>query len=61
MVEYGLCGCIGGIGMIVVVLGNVAIVGVFAFLAIHFNKWWIVLFSILLMMGYKMSDDENDD
>lgn len=36
-----------------VCIANIAIVGIFAKLAIHFDKWWIILFALLGMASYK--------
>jgi len=30
-------------------------------LAIHFDKWWIVLFALLFGFSYKKNDDTEDD
>lgn len=52
--------------MIATALINIAIIGAFTFLAIHFNKWWIVLFSALLMVKFEqkkmnVTDDDTAD
>lgn len=43
-----------------VTCGNCVILGCFAALAVYFDKWWIVLFSILFWKGYKYSTTNND-
>ena len=39
-----------------VCLMNVAIVAIFAVVAMKFGQWWIVLFSVLALASYKSSD-----
>ena len=46
--------------MIAVALIDIAIIGALAFLAWHFGKWWIILFTPLLMMGYKRKGADDD-
>ena len=34
-------------------ISNIAIVGIFAKVAMHFDKWWIVLFALLAIASYR--------
>lgn len=34
-------------------VSNIAIVGIFAKVAMHFDKWWIILFSLLAIASYR--------
>lgn len=36
-----------------VCVANIAIVGIFAKVAMHFDKWWIVLFALLAIASYR--------
>lgn len=39
------------------------VIGVFAYMAYHFEKWWISLFNIIPLLGYngwKMIAEERD-
>ena len=40
---------------------NTAIIASFTTLAIHFDKWWIVLFAALFVFSYKRRDDESKE
>ena len=43
---------------------NVAKLGFFFYLAIHFNHWWIILFSIIFQQSltrYRTTGDSNED
>ena len=50
--------------IIIVTIGNVIKVGLFILLAIHFELWWVSLFSLLFLAEYKSTkanqSDEND-
>ena len=48
---------------IMAMLNNVLITCVFGYLAIHFDKWWIVLFSVVGFMTVQKtsSNKENDN
>lgn len=48
--------------LIAVEVCNVLKVAIFALLAFTFNKWWIVLFSALVISTFKSKEkgDEND-
>ena len=50
--------------IIIVTIGNVIKVGLFILLAIHFELWWVSLFSLLFLTEYKFTkanqSDEND-
>lgn len=37
-----------------VCITNIAVVGIFAKIAIHFDKWWIILFSLLAIASYRV-------
>lgn len=39
-------------------LVNIANVTVFGLLAYHFNKWWIILFSLLISYSVKTNNKE---
>ena len=43
---------------IALALVNIANVTVFGLLAYHFNKWWIVLFSLLISYNVRTKDKE---
>ena len=45
--------------MIVVAIYNILVFLGFVALAIHFNKWWIVFFSALLMATYNGTKHED--
>lgn len=48
--------------MKLVMLYNIAVVSCFTALAVIFNKWWIILFSCLIIMTWKSSsNDEKED
>lgn len=34
-------------------VANIVVTAIFAKLAIHFDKWWIILFGLLAMASYK--------
>ena len=42
-------------------IANIAIVGIFAKVAIHFDKWWIILFSILAIASYRADKPDKKD
>lgn len=42
-------------------LVDIAVMCVFGFLAFHFNKWWIVLFSIFYFVTAKESRNKKDE
>lgn len=44
-----------------VCIANIAIVGIFAKLAIHFDKWWISLFSLLAIASYRVDKSVKKD
>lgn len=48
-------------GLIAVCVKNMVDVVCFTALAIVFEKWWIVLFSMLLMTSYERKFKEEDD
>lgn len=48
------------ITMLIWFVMNVVVVSAWLYLAIHFGKWWIFLFSVLCTFKYK-SDDKEDD
>lgn len=48
-------------GFAFTVIYNIVIVGIFAKMAMHFGKWWIILFSLLAMGSYKESGNKNDE
>lgn len=48
-------------GLIITVIYNIVIVGIFAKIAMHFEKWWIVLFSLLAMGSCKGSGNRKDE
>ena len=50
--------------IIIVTIGNVIKVGLFVLLAIHFDLWWLSLFSLLFLADYKftsMKESSKDD
>ena len=47
--------------MIVCALYNIAVIVCFTLLAIHFDHWWIVLFSLLLFAQYHSEDLDNEE
>ena len=48
-------------GVIAVCIKNMVVVVCFTALAIVFEKWWIALFSMLLMTTYERKFKEEDD
>ena len=51
---------------IMATLNNVLVTGMFCYLAIHFEKWWIILFSIIGFIEVKRAKnkrgiDKNND
>ena len=46
--------------MIAVTLIDIAITGALTCLAWHFGKWWIILFTPLLMVSYKQKGADDD-
>lgn len=42
----------------VISLQNVGLTAIFAFVAHAFDKWWIVLFSLLCISTYKFNDNK---
>lgn len=51
------------ITMLIWLVMNLVTVSAWLYLAIHFDKWWIFLFSVLTLFRYKNDDKEegNDD
>lgn len=43
-----------------VVLLNIVIMITYAIVAIHFEKWWIMLFSAISLFSYKTGDESNN-
>lgn len=43
---------------LIMVIGNVLITAMFTILAIVFQKWWIILFSILLSYTINSKEDK---
>ena len=43
-----------------VILMNIIILAIFACVAVHFDKWWIILFSLLGMASYKGGEENNE-
>ena len=41
--------------------GNIVNIICWAYLAIHFNKWWIALFAILFMPSIKHKEDSTNE
>ena len=39
-------------------VANIVSVACFTTLAIHFEKWWIVLFALLFLVSVKSDDEE---
>lgn len=44
----------------VMVFNSIAVI-CFSVLAYVFNKWWIVLFSLLIVMNYKRTNSNEED
>lgn len=47
--------------MMVIALMNVAMTSIFAITAIKFDKWWIILFSILVTFMPKNTSEEKKE
>ena len=45
-------------GMFSWAICNIAIIVSFTMLALHFGKWWIVLFAAFFVFSYKNKDDD---
>lgn len=53
---------------IFICITNIAMLGIFAKLAMYFNHWWIIIFGLLTIQTYRtiqiappMDDDESDN
>lgn len=40
---------------------NIVVTAIFAKLAIHFDKWWIILFSLLALASYESDGKQRCD
>lgn len=40
---------------------NIVVIAIFAKLAIHFDKWWIILFSLMTLTSYKSDERQRSD
>ena len=47
------------VGLFVIILNIIVFLG-WVHLAIHFDKWWLALFSWVGMMSYKSNDNEQN-
>ena len=48
-------------GYLACLLINVTVIVCCTYLAVTFNKWWIILFSVFFMVSYRNRTEDEDD